>query len=169
LPYQEKVMLHVQTILHPTDFSPCSQDAFRLACALAEDYAARLVVLHVAAPPAFFYGEGTLVGHSPEHLAQLGEQLTRVRPRDPGVAVEYRLTEGDPATEILHVATETGSDVIVLGTHGRTGLGRLLMGSVAEDVLRKARCPVVTAKGPVRETAPPAPPGPQKVEMVEVP
>jgi len=56
--------------------------------------------------------------------------------------------EGDVATEILRLAQETGSDLIVMGTHGRTGLARLLMGSVAEQVVRKAPCPVLTVKTP---------------------
>jgi nucleotide-binding universal stress UspA family protein len=64
------------------------------------------------------------------------------------VAVEQRLAEGDPAAEILHLATDTGCDMIVLGTHGRTGLDRLLMGSVAEQIVRKAPCPVLTVKAP---------------------
>ena len=63
--------------------------------------------------------------------------------------MERRLAvNADPAGEILRVAGELGCDVIVLGTHGRTGLGRVLLGSVAEQLLRKARCPVLTVKLP---------------------
>lgn len=69
----------------------------------------------------------------------------------PEVLVEHRLREGDAAAEILQVADEVGADLIVLGTHGRTGLGRVLMGSVAEAVLRRARCPVLTLKSPLPE------------------
>jgi nucleotide-binding universal stress UspA family protein len=58
------------------------------------------------------------------------------------------LAEGDPAAEIIRAAQETGAELIVMGTHGRTGLQRLLMGSVAEQVLRKASCPVLTVKAP---------------------
>jgi nucleotide-binding universal stress UspA family protein len=63
------------------------------------------------------------------------------------IRVEHHLREGDPATEILALAQEIGCDLIVIGTHGRTGVGRLLMGSVAEAVLRRAPCPVLTVKG----------------------
>jgi len=65
--------------------------------------------------------------------------------------VEHRLEEGDTAKVILDVALEIGAGLIVMGTHGRTGLGRLLLGSVAEQVLRKAPCPVLTAKFPLAE------------------
>ena len=63
------------------------------------------------------------------------------------MCLEHRLEEGDPATMILNVAQETGAGLIVMGTHGRTGLERLLMGSVAEQVMRKAPCPVLTMRG----------------------
>ena len=74
-----------------------------------------------------------------EKLRQLEGQAHRVR-------VESQVLEGDPVDMILRAAEETNSDVIVMGTHGRTALTRLLMGSVAESVLRKAPCPVLTSK-----------------------
>jgi nucleotide-binding universal stress UspA family protein len=70
------------------------------------------------------------------------------------VTVEHHLKEGDPATEILRLAEERKVDVIVMGTHGRTGLGRLLMGSVAEQIVRKAPCPVLTVRLPQRQAPP---------------
>src|SRR5260370_15572717 len=89
---------------------------------------------------------------------ELMQQLHDLKPEDPGVVVDYRLAEGDTAEEILRTARETNSDVIVLGTHGRKGLGRLLLGSVAEQTVRTAPCPVVTVKpasrkGPERNKA----------------
>jgi nucleotide-binding universal stress UspA family protein len=68
--------------------------------------------------------------------------------------VERRLVIGDPALEILDEAQESKVDLIVMGTHGRSGLGRLLMGSVAESVVRKAACPVLTVKAPIAENVP---------------
>jgi nucleotide-binding universal stress UspA family protein len=62
------------------------------------------------------------------------------------------LQEGDPATEILRIAQECKCDLIVMGTHGRTGVARLLMGSVAEHVVRKAECPVLVVKTPLPKT-----------------
>jgi nucleotide-binding universal stress UspA family protein len=71
------------------------------------------------------------------------------------VPVEHQLLfVGDPAAEILRVAQAVKADLIVLGTHGRTGLGRLLMGSVAEQVVRRAPCPVVTVKAPLPQGGP---------------
>ena len=69
-------------------------------------------------------------------------------PTDPQLALDRRMEEGDPASMIVRVATETGADLIVMGTHGRTGLRHLLMGSVAEYVVRKATCPVLTLRTP---------------------
>lgn len=142
-------MLAIRTILHPTDFSERSDFAFRLSCSLARDYGARLIILHVAEPLMAFGGEGVLIPPPPVDLEPLRKQLHELRPTDPKVRVEHRLVRGDAATEIVRVAEETHCDAIVLGTHGRTGLGRLLMGSVAEQVLGKASCPVVAVKTPL--------------------
>jgi universal stress protein A len=151
---KDRNMLPIQTILHPTDFSERSGYAFQLACALARDYGARLVVLHVATPPTIVYGEGVLPP-DPQLLSQEAkEQLNQLEVPDSNVRAERRYEEGDPATTILRAAQEIHADLIVMGTHGRTGLGRLLMGSVAEQVVRKAPCPVLTVKTPLPEAAP---------------
>jgi nucleotide-binding universal stress UspA family protein len=140
-------MLPIQTILHPTDFSERSDHAFRLAHSLARDRGACLIVLHVMPVP--------LVEEKRGYREEMAEELSRIGSPDSKVRVEHRLEEGDAATQILQVAQETGCDLIVMGTHGRTGLGRLLMGSVAEQVLRRASCPVLTVKAPFPQ-APPA-------------
>jgi nucleotide-binding universal stress UspA family protein len=146
-------MAPIHTILHPTDFSEQAAYALQLACSLARDYGARLVVLHVFRPPVV-YGEGLI----PPDLGSLKEeerdQLQRLQVPDVGVRAERRLADGDPAAETIRAARELGADLIVMGTHGRTGLGRLLMGSVAEQVVRKAPCPVLTVKTPLPEAAP---------------
>jgi len=147
-------MLAIRTILYPTDLSERSDFAFRVACSLARDYGARLVIVHVAESPMIFAGEGLVVLPSGADREGLRERLSQLRPQDPKVEVEHRLSEGDPATEILEVAEETKCDVIVLNTHGRTGLARLLMGSVAEEVVRRAPCPVLTVRIPLPETRP---------------
>ncbi|MBL8792304.1 MAG: universal stress protein [Planctomycetia bacterium] len=144
-------MLQLHAILHPTDFSSRAEFAFRLACSLAQDHGARLVLLHVM-PTAFVYGEvGVAVGPESYRDTVL-EQLHRLH-APAGVEVEYRLEEGDPADTIVRTAEEAGCDLIVLGTHGRRGLTRLLMGSVAEQVVRRAPCPVLTAKTPAATAA----------------
>ena len=148
-------MLAVNTILHPTDFSERSQYAFWLACSLARDYGARLIVLHVVAAPAVVYGEGVVVPPNPEELrAAAQEELDRLQAPRADVRAERRLAEGDAVEETLRVAQEANADLIVMGTHGRTGLGRLLMGSVAEQVVRRASCPVLTVKAPFPGAAP---------------
>jgi nucleotide-binding universal stress UspA family protein len=149
---QECAMLPIRTILHPTDFSAHSDYAFRLACALARDYGAGLIVLHVLERPVFTYA-GVMTAPPPpppsaEDRQALQEQLQRIKPRDTAIRVEYLLEEGDPATAIVQVAQERPCDLIMMGSHGRTGLQRLLMGSVAEQVVRKASCPVLTVKTP---------------------
>ena len=143
-------MLPIHTILHPTDFSDCSDGAFRLACALARDYDARIVVLHVVELPAVVSGDGMLVIPYSIDSEPLREQLQQLQSGDPKIPVEHRLVEGYPAEQILRVAAEMSCDLILMGTHGRTALNRLLMGSVAEEVVRKAPCPVLTVKTPRR-------------------
>ena len=152
-------MFAIRTILHPTDFSDRSDAAFHLACALARDYRARVVVLHVVPPPLNWAEE---VARRPpdSYRDQLWhEYLLRRQAPDPSTPLEYRLEEGDPAEEILRVAEDTGCDLVVMGTHGRGGLRRLLMGSVAERVLRNAPRPVLTVTAPFLEETPSPAPG----------
>ncbi len=142
-------MLPVRTILHATDFSACSEAAFDLARALARDYGARLIVLYVAPPPVAAYGEMITALAEADSVEAARESLRRMHTPGPEVPVEHRVEVGGAAERILAVAAETDSSLIVLGTHGRTGLGRLLMGSVAEVVSRKAPCPVLTVRAPL--------------------
>jgi len=141
-------MLPIHTVLHPTDFSERSRHALRLAGALARDYGARLVVLHAELPPTVVYGEGALPLDPEITYREAREELNRLTVPDGDVRAERRFEEGDPAGTILRVARELPADLIVMGTHGRTGLARLLMGSVAEQVVRKASCPVLTVTTP---------------------
>jgi len=147
-------MLPIHVVLHPTDFSAHSAPAFDVACTLARDNHARLLILYVREVPAVAYGE---FGHlpmeleSPEAIRAKLDKLISLRCRDGNVAAECCIKIGDPATEILATANEIHADMIVMGTHGRTGLGRLLMGSVAEFIVRKATCPVLTVKAPMEK------------------
>jgi len=141
-------MLPIKTILHPTDFSELSDAAFQLACSLARDHKGRIVVLHVVPPPQS-HGEVIARQQGEGYHADLWRMLEDIRPEDAAVPVERRLEDGDPAETILRVAGEEGADLIVLGTHGRGALGKLLMGSVAEKVVRGAPCPVLTTNATV--------------------
>lgn len=147
-------MLPIYTILHPTDFSDRSQFAFNLASALARDYGASLVVLHVVPEPALVFSDGIIPPPTEPTKEKLRRQLLHVEVADPDVQVSHQLEEGNPASEILRVAQAIGADLIIMGTHGRRGLDRILMGSVAEQVLRKAHCPVLTVKTPFPDWSP---------------
>lgn len=150
-------MQTIRKILHPTDFSESSSYAFQLACSLARSQGAAVHVVHVAKQPVVAAVEGTDPAAPLRYREEWTEKLLGVRPDDPGIPVDHLLLfGGDPGAEILRAAQRIGADLIVLGTHGRTGLGRLLMGSVAEQVVRRAQCPVVTVKGPPIEGVKPA-------------
>jgi nucleotide-binding universal stress UspA family protein len=140
-------MLPIRTILVPTGFSERSEYAFRLACMVARDCDARLTVLHVVPLPMALYAGGVMTPEPNRHEEEWA-QLRRIQTADHRVQIEYLLAEGDPGQTILQAARDYKYGLIVMGTHGRTGLGRALMGSVAEAVVRKAPCPVVTVKSP---------------------
>jgi nucleotide-binding universal stress UspA family protein len=141
-------MIGIHTILHPTDFSRTSAQAFAVATSLARDHGARLVLLHVAEEPAFIDGTGLVPFDPVMYRSELLNKLDQLAVRAPGVEVETRLAEGNPVSAVLRAAAEVQSDLIVMGTHGWTGLRRLLMGSVAEKVVRQAPCPVLSVCTP---------------------
>jgi nucleotide-binding universal stress UspA family protein len=142
-------MMHFHTILHPTDFSSNSVCALRYASALARDCDAKLVVIHALEPAVAMVGEAALVPYDLEELRKAAQkQLDELEIADQTVNVERFLRDGPAPTVILDAADEFVADLIVMGTHGRTGLNRLLMGSVAEMILRRAPCPVLTVKEP---------------------
>jgi nucleotide-binding universal stress UspA family protein len=143
-------MFPIRTILHPTDFSGRSDAAFGVAAALARDYGARLVVVHVAPQVVVYAGLiGALPTDPKRYTGAIEARLAEYRVDGLARPVETRMAEGDVVAGILRTAEAVGADVIVLGAHGRSGLGRLLLGSVAEGVLRHAPCPVLTVKSPV--------------------
>ena len=141
-------MMDIRTILVPTDFSASSEVALELACSTARAQGARLVLLHVAAFEMTEAGMMAVVMDPSYYKDALREFQDRVVGPSPGFPVETSVREGTAAEEILRAADDVGADLIVMGSHGRTGLGRLLMGSVAEEVTRRAECPVLLAKKP---------------------
>jgi nucleotide-binding universal stress UspA family protein/quercetin dioxygenase-like cupin family protein len=147
-------MPSMQTILHPTDFSESSRHAFQTACSLVKDQNSRLIVLHVVPPftgpvPVEPVPNPLVPAESQEFLSG---RFSWPQPSDPKILVEHRVAEGEAAEQILQLAKALPCDLIVMGTHGRTGLSRFLTGSVAEQVLRKAGCPVLAVKTPLPET-----------------
>jgi nucleotide-binding universal stress UspA family protein len=140
-------MYAIRRILHPTDFSTAAPAALRVACSLAEDYGAELALLHVWDPHLETRDEQH--PHVPANsLEEALAWLDAIELPAPSVRTFRHLVVGDPVNEIVLEAKEGAADLIVMGTHSRTGLNRLLTGSVAEGVLRQASCPVMT----VRET-----------------
>jgi len=145
--------MNIKRILFPTDFSHTGDAALAFATTLAKESDGRLIIAHVQETP-LAYGGGEMYYGMPEpSTEEVLKMLHEVKPTDASVPVEYRLATGDPAEAIVHLAEEEGADLIVLGSHGRTGLSRLLMGSVAEAIVRKAHCPVLVHKQPVRKLA----------------
>lgn len=135
-------------IVFATDFSHPSDAALPHAAALARQKGAKLLIVHVEEPP-LAYGGGELYYGIPEpDPARIRAMLEAVRPADPTLPFEQRLAMGDPAAEICRIASDEGAEMIVIGTHGRSGLFRLVMGSVAESVLRRAPCPVLVYRDP---------------------
>ena len=119
-----------KTILVPTDFSTASDAALPHAEALAKQSNARLLIVHVEEPP-LAYGGGELYYGLPEPSSErILKMLEDVKPADPKLPFAHRLTMGDPAGEIVRIAADEQAEMIVLGTHGRTGMTRLLMGKI---------------------------------------
>lgn len=142
--------MKIGNIVVAMDFSEPSETALRLATSLARGSGATLHIVHVRQPFTMYHLDRKY-GHVkpfPE-LPELEQILKRVVPGDRTVAYQHWLfSSEDPAKEILTLAREQQADFIMMGTHGRTGLSRLLTGSVAEAVLRHAECPVLTVKQP---------------------
>jgi nucleotide-binding universal stress UspA family protein len=138
--------------LHPTDFSERSRYALDLAWVLARDHGARLIILHVVVLPSLLEMRTRVLANEPlpsTYAREAWDELYKLQPpAGSGVDTVYRVECGDPAKVILRVAGECGADLIVLGSHGLTGFSRLLLGSVAEHVVRNASCPVLTVKAP---------------------
>jgi nucleotide-binding universal stress UspA family protein len=145
----------IRRILCPVDFSETSDLASRYAVALAEANGAEVTLLHVVAPViAALPGEAVLPDVAQANIDELADACrerlaaTIGGLAQSGVTLQYRVVSGVPFVEIIRVAREMESDLIVMGSHGRTGLGHLLIGSVAERVVRKAPCPVLTVRNP---------------------
>ncbi len=139
----------------PIDFSEASRAAMEVAADLARRFGAQLTLLHAYPVPGYTFPDGSVVA-SPRMMQELADQAERHLATwradaeqivgGPRVAVEKAV--GEPAAEIVAFAKRASTDLLVLGTHGRTGLEHALMGSVAERVVRKARCPVLTVRPP---------------------
>jgi universal stress protein A len=144
----------IKSILLPTDFSECAGRALSYAASLARQFSASIICVHVVEPVMPTVGYAGLT--EPLPIADLSEQLEESAERElpkiaacdecKGLEIEEVITHGDAAAEIVRVAGERKVDLIVIASHGRTGLGRILFGSTAESVVRHAPCPVLVVK-----------------------
>lgn len=151
--------LQLKTILLPTDFSGCANYAVAYAAAIARAAKARVICIYVLEPMVPAVGYTGLADPMP--IADISDQLEDSAERElpqvvhceelRGLEVEEVITHGDAAAEIVRVAAERSADLIVISSHGRTGLGRMIFGSTAEAVVRHAGCPVLVVKPPAEE------------------
>jgi nucleotide-binding universal stress UspA family protein len=139
-----------RVILHPTDYSDSSYRAFEIAADLARPYRGTILALHVVetlGPENITFGEAVSQAQPAGYQERLKEDFRRhLSPSTGEIPVEYLLVEGDAAEVIPRVARERNCDLIVMGTHGRTGIMRLLTGSIAERVIHNAPCPILITK-----------------------
>jgi nucleotide-binding universal stress UspA family protein len=140
-------------IFCPVDFSDASRAAMEIAADLTKRFGGELVLLHAYPVPGYTFPDGSVVA-SPRMMQELADQAKRHLEEwrteaerlvgAPRVSAETAI--GEPAAEILEVARTRGAELVVMGTHGRTGLEHALMGSIAERVVRRAHCPVLTVR-----------------------
>jgi nucleotide-binding universal stress UspA family protein len=157
----------IHKILVPTDFSEHADEAFRVAHTLAQALGAEVIVFHVAHTPAVVSEGGRLLTDQRKGTTEnLWDRFQNILPNDSKVRVEHQVIIADRpgAKHILEILDKLGCDLIVMGTHGRSWLKHLLFGSVTEEVVRQARCPVMVVKAPAHKAAIPAPQAPVNAE-----
>lgn len=153
---QRAPLRQVRAVLLPTDFSGCANYAVSYAAAIARATNATIICVYVVEPIVPAVGYTGLA--EPLPIADINEQLEDSAERElpklaeceecAGLNVEEIIVHGDAAAEIVRLADERKVDLIVISSHGRTGLGRMLFGSTAEAVVRHAKCPVLVVKPP---------------------
>jgi universal stress protein A len=141
-------------IIVPTDFSDCSEEAWALAQRVAGAFAAELVLVHVLAEPPP-HGAGPFSLDRAEEVYEGSRKWVEeslhawaAKAKSKGLNVRVALRAGEPDQEIIALATDELADLVVVGTHGRGGIDRALLGSVADRVIRTAPCPVLTVRKP---------------------
>jgi nucleotide-binding universal stress UspA family protein len=147
-------MKHIRRILHPSDFSRASSAAFARAVQMARANRAELLVLHVLSPVVPMVGDGYVAPQLYEQIessarAEAQRQLDRLlaRAKKAGARAKGLLVNGAPYEQITRLARSKRADLVVIGTHGRTGLAKFFLGSVASRVISTATCPVLTVRG----------------------
>ncbi len=143
-------MISLNKILCPIDHSDCSKEALKYAVTFAMRDEAKLLLLHVIDIRSFNEGLDAMSTQIPneETIEQLRVKLLDCIPEEirDDMDVEAIVTQGIPFAEIISTAKEKEIDMIVIGSHGRTGISHMMLGSVSEKVVRKAPCPVLTVR-----------------------
>jgi nucleotide-binding universal stress UspA family protein len=143
-------MISLKKILCPIDHSDCSKEALKYAVSFAMKDEAKLYLLHVIDIRSFDESLDTMTRQMPddETMKQLKTKLFECVPEEirNDMQVEALVVQGIPFAEIISIAKKNKVDMIVMGTHGRTGLAHIMIGSVSEKVVRKAHCPVLTVR-----------------------
>jgi len=146
--------MEIRSILLPTDFSDCGNYALSYAASLARTFGASIICVHVIEPMVPTVGYSGMT--EPLPIADISDQLEDSAERElpklaeceecSGLEIEELIVHGEAAAEIVRVAKDRQVDLIVVSSHGRKGLGRILFGSTAEAVVRHAPCPVLVVK-----------------------
>jgi len=150
-------MTTIQRILYATDFSPISEPAWDSAKQFGRLFGAEVVLLHVVPPLPVLPTKGNLpelydeLIQSARREAEAGFDRLLASVAGSGINVRIHLEDGPPAQRILEVAAKEAADLLIVGTHGRTGLSRAIFGSVADRLVRQAPCPVLTVQPTLRE------------------
>jgi nucleotide-binding universal stress UspA family protein len=141
------------TILHPTDFDACSLEAFRVSRDLAHQLGTKVIAFHVVPPPAVVTDDGRVIMDPkvPTPI-DIWAEYRAAQADFPDVAIEYSVVVGkhNEATQMLVqlIGENANGVLLVIGTHGRTGLSRLIWGNRSDEVVRTAPCPVLVVKEP---------------------
>lgn len=145
-------MIKLKKILCPIDHSDCSKEALKYAVSFALREEAVLYLLHVIDIRTFDENLDTITKQMPDDksIHQLREKLLECVPEEirSDMKIEAMVVQGIPFVEIISAAKQNDVDMLVIGTHGRTGLAHIMLGSVSEKVVRKAPCPVLTVRQP---------------------
>ncbi len=144
--------LSLKTLLVATDFSSASENALRFATNLSRVYGAKLVLAHVVPPPQEAVTEHRICDHDAKLRSETEARLAKMADFESFAGVEHEelILEGNPQAAVTDLIRKRDADLVILGTHGRTGLRDLLMGSVAESIFRHTDCPVITVGPRVR-------------------
>ena len=144
-------MIKIRRIVCPTDFSPTAEHAGEYGAELARSFGAELLLLHVIPElnyPLRSFGMAASFPHLREELhTRAAEELQKLKQKvGAGIQVSTMLRDGESHAQILETAKAGAADLIVMGTHGHTGLKHALLGSTAERVVRLSECPVLTVR-----------------------